>query len=237
MSNVISFSTIYKKNARKGNMRMEKQLAKKILISNSNLDISDNRKIEIEKIVNNIISKQGFDESTSIDIVSIVKKDNFLVQRGDIPIEITGYLAVNDNEPVDEITKCHRLIVVNNKFTNPDNEDNVILKKSRFITAHEYGHFILHKKNQSLYAHRDSGKRETTEELEADYFARSILMPTNSFLFINNVIDKLFEITDLHNEDVKQKIKIDLLSRRFKVTKNKVQKRLGDIGVISSMNN
>lgn len=47
--------------------------------------------------------------------------------------------------------------MVNKVFDNPDNEEDVVFKKSRFITAHEYGHYILHKSSeQTLYAHRDN---------------------------------------------------------------------------------
>lgn len=204
-------------------------------------DISKERKIEIEQIVSDILKPYQISIlSPAIDIVSIVKKDEFLVQSADLPIETTGYLAVNDKEPVDDNKEFHRLIVVNNKFRNPDNEDNVVLKKSRFITAHEYGHFKLHKDpDESLYAHRDSDKRDSPQELEADYFARSILMPKRVFLNVNMLIDSAFQ--DSLNRDgylhkrAAETARLKLLSKYFKVTGNKVSKRLEDIDILSSM--
>lgn len=205
------------------------------------IDISDSKKMEIEKKVSSILVNAGLEEETVVDIVSLVKNDHFLVQSGDLPIDTTGYLAVNDNEPIDEENQISRLIVVNNKFRNPDREENVVLKKSRFITAHEYGHFILHKLSEEpLYAHRDSDKRDTEEELEADYFARSILMPAKIFLEIVDVINKVSEemMNDKGNckeKDFYEKLKIEFLSKYFKVTQNKVIKRLEDVDFLRSM--
>ena len=204
-------------------------------------DISKERKMEIEQIVSDILKPYQISIlSPTIDIVSIVKMDGFLVQSADLPIETTGYLAVNDKEPVDDNNEFYRLIVVNNKFRNPDNEDNVVLKKSRFITAHEYGHFKLHKApDESLYAHRDRDKRDSLQELEADYFARSILMPKDDFLLRNTVIDSAFKnilSRDGHlHKGAAEMAKLELLSRYYKVTRNKVSKRLEDIDILSSM--
>jgi len=135
-------------------------------------------------------------------------------------IETTGCIIVNDNRHVMG-TKKNRLIVVNTDFTNENNDDKVILKKSRFITAHEYGHFILHKKQgQPLYAHRDVQHRKKRIELEADYFARSILMPYKTFLKYTNI---------MRNMELSDDVCIYLLSSIFKVTKDKVKKRISDI--------
>lgn len=206
--------------------------------------LTKERKIQIENIVKNIISDYDFSESQTVDIVSLVKKDDFLVQSADLPLKTTGYLAVNDSAPIDENGEFHRLIVVNKRFKNPDNEDNVVFKKSRFITAHEYGHFKLHKpEDQPLYAHRDSDRRDDPQEQEADYFARSILMPADNFLECNKIIDKLLaniKLLKMRNNDLIQNedlssYKVELLSRMFKVTKDKVKRRLEDIDVLSSI--
>ncbi len=185
------------------------------------IDISKSQKIRIESIVKTIISETDFTESPSVDIVSLVKQADFVVQTSEMDINTTGCLIVNDLEHVMDTNK-HRLIVVNENFRNDNNDDNFKLKKSRFITAHEYGHFVLHKKQgQPIYAHRDTYHRTDPLELEADYFARSILMPYDIFNSYFNAIKKL-GITD------KNKI-IVILSTIFKTTKDKVTKRLNDI--------
>lgn len=196
-------------------------------------DISREKKIEIEKKVEQILDKSNYKKTDIIDIVSFVKDNGFVVQKADLPINTTGYLVVNDDDPIDETSNTHRLIVVNNEFKNPDNEKDVRQKKSRFITAHEYGHFILHKRDNKMYAHRDSDKRKTPEELEADYFARSILMPAKPFLSLSHCLDILIE--NPNNTDIHSK-KVEFLSSYFNVTRNKVIKRLGDIEVLNSIN-
>lgn len=124
----------------------------------------------------------------------------------------------------DEANK-ERIIMVNTKFKNPDNEEDVVFKKSRFITAHEYGHFILHKEDgHPIYAHRDTDHREDDIELEADYFARSLLMPLDNFKMYYNAIN------EIGNGD--EVFTVTVLSRLFKVTKNKVKKRVEDITIL-----
>lgn len=201
-------------------------------------DISIEKKIEIERIVNRIISNLDFSVSPSVDIVMLVKNDNFLVQTADLPLNTTGCLIVNEDEFIDN-KNTHRLIMVNKTFKNPGNEENVVLKKSRFITAHEYGHFILHKKpDEALYAHRDSDKRNSNEELEADYFARSILMPAKNFLEAISIIDESFKKNTYKTNNIKSirdKYIFEILSDYFKVTKAKVLKRMEDIDVLKSI--
>lgn len=119
--------------------------------------------------------KNGLSKSPYVDITSLVKKDGFDIQANLMPIDTTGCIFVND---VEDSKEKERLIIVNRVFRNHDSEEDVVFKKSRFITAHEYGHFILHiPEGQKLYAHRDSDKRNEPMEQEADFFARCILDP------------------------------------------------------------
>lgn len=185
--------------------------------------ITKEKMFEIEKITNDILDKHNIDlsENPTIDIVSIVKREGFDVEPRQMPIETTGCLLVNDT-----MQNRERLIVVNKIFKNPSNEIDVVFKKSRFITAHEYGHYILHKSSGNpYYAHRDSDKRETKEELEADYFSRALLMPLKSF---SSYYDTLKSISDNDNGFV-----IDMLSMLFKVTKNKINKRIEDLNILN----
>lgn len=184
-------------------------------------DISKKRKVEIEKVVDHILQEKIGDRCTYVDIISLVKKDDFLVQTSEMDIETTGCLIVNDLKTVMKTNK-HRLIVVNKNLKNNNNDENYILKKSRFITAHEYGHFKMHKKeNQPIYAHRDTYHRTDPQELEADYFARSILMPYRAFKTFYKAA------YDVSNENMSTII--ELLSSIFKVSKDKTFKRICDI--------
>lgn len=190
-------------------------------------DISKDKKIEIEHTVKDVLLKSGYNptpkaNSLIVDIVRLVKRDNFAVQTSEMDINTTGCLIVNDLQPVMDTNK-NRLIVVNKFFNNDKNDEDFLLKKSRFITAHEYGHYILHKEDgQPIYAHRDTDHRTDPQELEADYFARAILMPLDLFDKYIIAIDDL-KLTD-HNIETE-----NLLSAIFKVTKDKIQKRIKDL--------
>lgn len=172
------------------------------------------RKQEIEAVVDGLLKDYDFKKNPYVDIASIVKKDGFIVKPQEMDIETTGCLFVEEQENKDS----SRLILVNTYFKNLDNDEDVIFKKSRFITAHEYGHFVLH---HSIRAHRDTYHRTEPLELEADYFARSILMPLKYFKNCYKILQ------DFSNND-KDYI-INILSKLFRVTKNKVGKRINDL--------
>lgn len=182
--------------------------------------LTKDKMLEIESITNKITSKLDFSQSPSVDIVSLVKADKFEVEPSLMPIDTTGCLFVNDDPQ-----NMERLIMVNKVFQNPDNEEDVVFKKSRFITAHEYGHYILHKPSeQPLYAHRDSDERDEPQELEADYFARSILMPLDEFKSYYDLLNSM---------DSNKKFVLEMLSKLFNLTKNKINMRIGDLAILS----
>ena len=172
------------------------------------------RKRKIEKIVYEILKKNGFEDASYVDIVSIVKNDDFKVIPMEMDIETTGCLLVGDKNQ-------ERKIMVNTKFKNEDNEDDVVFKKSRFITAHEYGHYILHNSGKPILAHRDTYHRKDIKEQEADYFARSLLLPKKQFALFYNVAN------DIWKED--KDFIFEILSKIFKVTRKKIRKRVEDL--------
>lgn len=181
------------------------------------LNIEKSRMLEIEDITSKLLQNVDFEKSPYVDIVSLVKKDGFEVEPNEMDIETTGCLLVNNDEK-----NRKRLILVNTFFKNPENESDVVFKKSRFITAHEYGHFILHREEgQPIYAHRDTYHRTEPIELEADYFARSILMPLSQFKMYHEILNQM------GNND--EKFTVELLSKIFKVTRNKAKKRMEDL--------
>lgn len=204
MSNIVKFSKLYK-----GDDKMK--------------NIEKTRMLEIEEITKELLINIDFEKSPYVDISSIVQKDGFDIKPQKMDIDTTGCLFVNDEKP-----KKERLILVNTIFRNPENEDDVVFKKSRFITAHEYGHFKLHKKEGEpfIYAHRDTDHRTDPDELEADYFARSVLMPLSQFELYYKAANQL------GNND--KNFTINILSKLFKVTRNKIEKRMEDLLVITN---
>ena len=207
MGDIINFKKINHTNVQKRGGVME--------------DITKKRKQEIEKTVQKILFKEELlKDGPSLDVVRFVKKAGFKVLIEDMDIDTTGLLLVNDDDKT-------KIIVVNEKFKNPNNESDIVVKKSRFITAHEYGHYILHKKEgEPIYAHRDTYHSTEEKELEADYFARSLLMPIKTFdLFYQTA-------NEIGNND--ENFTVEILSRAFGVTKSKVKKRIGDLALLNS---
>ena len=203
MNNIIEFKNV---SVQKGDHTMDK--------------LNKQRMEEIEKKTSELLKGIDFENSPYVDIVSLVEKNNFEVKPTEMDIETTGCLLVNEDDK-----DSQRLILVNTVFKNPDHESDVVFKKSRFITAHEYGHFILHRKpGQPIYAHRDTYHRTDLIELEADYFARSILMPLEQFKVFYEIL------MEMGNND--KKFTVELLSKVFKVTKNKVEKRMEDLLIL-----
>lgn len=79
------------------------------------------------------------------------------------------------------------LLVVDQKYWEKYNANQFIVvnliepaDRRRFTIAHELAHYVLHKKDNTIYAHRDINdgiKKKSQIESEADYFASNILMP------------------------------------------------------------
>ena len=178
-------------------------------------EITVERKKEIETIVTELLKNVDFTKSPYVDIVKLVEGKGFSVETSDMDIETTGFLYADSENKIKRIT-------VNKKFKNPDGEEDVIFKKSRFITAHEYGHYILHRKEgQMVVLYRDTYHRSEPDELEADYFARSILMPLTQFQLFYEIAQELGKGDE--------EFVTNLLSLAFKVTRNKVNRRINDL--------
>lgn len=191
--------------------------------------ISRNRKREMEQIVSRLLSGKEMEAAKMVDIASFVKSEGFLVQKAHLSDGIIGFLVVNDMEYIDG-TSTHKWIVIDKEFANVESEIEMELKQSRFVTAHAYGHYILHKGSNTAYAHKNTGKSETLEDLEADYFARSILMPKTAFQMVNDMLNRLrWKETDAVYE-----LKAEYLSDIFKVPQKEAQRRLEDLLEISN---
>jgi Zn-dependent peptidase ImmA (M78 family) len=157
-----------------------------------------------------ILIENGQYDVLPIDIVALLKKNDFVIQQMDLPSKTTGLIIVNDEEEIGD-THINRLIVVS-KLKN--------YLQSRFIVAHEYAHFVLHKKtDQPLFAHRDLDGHETTIlEKEAECLARCLLMPQEL------VLSKLYSVNNKYNENEK----ISFIANEFRVTDAKAKVRLAD---------
>lgn len=172
----------------------------------SKIDVLRNKYIELEK--------------TDFDLALFLQKYfDFTIVESKLNDDTTGLILIDDKKllPFNEFS-THRLIVVNESLSNL----NEYYQKRRFIIAHEFAHFILHKKSKDLqFAKRDNEHFNEKEEQEAEYFARSLLMPKEKVL---NVVNKL------SNSSAVDKIKaVEML---FNVSENKAMYRLQELGLI-----
>lgn len=174
---------------------------------------SEERRREIEDIVSSIILNHTELNVPAFDIIKYLKeKEGFAIASKPMIDDTTGMLFVNDEEFVDD-TDTHKLIVINSLLKEQGN----FIQRRRFIIAHEFGHYVLHKKDAIQYAHRDTSNKDALEEKEADYFARCLLMP-------KDIIDVLLEIKFI--KDSSEENKISLISRIFNVTRKKAKQRI-----------
>lgn len=177
------------------------------------------RRQEIESLVNKFIDENELN-TPGFDLIK------FLTQKYDFAIGVqpfdkntTGVLLVDDDEFIPN-TNTHKLISINRDLGVVD--DYIYNLKKRFIVAHEFAHYKLHKKDHVQFAHRDTDKKDTPEEREADYFARCLLMPQK---LISNVLD----VDGIKDQTLCDKA--DIVSRLFAVTRNKAKIRIAELGL------
>ena len=179
------------------------------------MSITKERAQEIETLVDNILTQNEL--SPRFDLTHFLFQKGFQIVQQELDDDTTGMLFVDDNNFIPG-TQSNKLIVINSKLKQKDD----FIQRRRYISAHEFAHEQLHKKEQVQYAHRDYSKKETQEEMEADYFARCLLMP-------RKFIESLFSL-----EQFKQlpfNMKVAIVSSVFNVTESKAQKRLeSDLG-------
>jgi len=181
--------------------------------------MTENRRQEIENATYRFLEEQNA-VSFPIDVNAIAKKLGFKVERMDFGDEkITGMILVNDNEPIPNVD-TQRFIGINAQLNG---------ERTRFILAHELGHFKLHKeKNMPLLAYRCTDERnETPEEEEAELYARALLMPRRSIEAAASMYRESDELLNVYNTMT------EFISRIFKVSEKKAYERLRELALLS----
>lgn len=171
-----------------------------------------NEKKNIEKISEEILVNYNF--NGEVGVIQIAQDNNFIVAQSKLRSYEQGFIFVNKDS--DEILglETQKLIVVNSEL-KPE--------EKRFVIAHELGHYFLHCKDKSLYAHRDNIKGKEDSEQDVDYFAACLLMPGENFSSLFNQLKK--EKSD--NKDI-----IKDLSRKFRVPEESAKRRIVELGLI-----
>ena len=159
---------------------------------------------------------QNNQKSLPIDITKLAMDNGFKIITIDMQEGETGFVLVDDNEELVGF-QTRRLIGV---------KKGLEFEKRRFVTAHEFAHFILHKGEKVQYMHRSVEHSEKPEEKEADLFARCLLMPAKL------IKDKMSEFKDDNGESTVDEIKIKYISLVCRVTETKAKVRLQELGFL-----
>ena len=103
--------------------------------------------------------------------------------------------------------------------------------RQRFTIAHEIGHFFLHKGEQIIidrgfrvnFRDDESGKAENPEEIEANYFAAELLMPTD--LLVQDLKGKIIDVED--DSIIRE------LAEKYRVSPQALSYRLVNVGYLN----
>lgn len=154
-----------------------------------------------------------------VDVIKLGHDSDFLMLQMRLSEHITGMLLVDDTRPLLD-TGRHNVILVNS---------NLDEAQKRHVIAHELGHYYLEYKqdqrNQLVYEERDRDHLDDPQEMAAEKFARSLLMPYEKFK--NSCLEKM----DNHKPFDKS---VDEIAHEFWVTSKKVKDRLKDLGLEES---
>lgn len=196
---------------------------KKLMINNDTGNVcrlDDKEKKKIDDIISRLKEAYPVAKRNNLDLISFLRDYyEFQIVEANLPNDITGYIMVDDNNYLDfKNFTTHKIIVTNSNLLQYKN----YIQKRRFIIAHEFAHYLLHKKeNQIQFAKRDTEHFNTKEEQEAEYFARSFLMPKEDIINI---------LSGKENLSIPQKV--DELMKCFNVSENKARYRLQELKLI-----
>ena len=163
------------------------------------------RYAKIERMVTGLLEQYG-EKAPPVHIERIVKRCGLEIRAGDLK-DISGLIVRSAGTAVIGVNSTQSRV------------------RQRFTIAHEFGHFLLH---EGLTRHVDrdyrvnfrsdeSSKAINVEEIEANFFAASILMPRS---FLDQ--DKAVEAID-------SDAKVAELAKRYDVSRHAMSLRLVNI--------
>ena len=176
---------------------------------------------QMQVFADKILENNGQNGVAPVDIAKLVTSDGFSVFSISMKDDATGRLLVDEKNTIAG-TNSNKVIAVNK---------NLSLERKRFVTAHEYAHYMLHRPmsgQRVQYAHRDYKTSSNSMEKEADAFARCLLMPADLFSReYCNFMDGTSDL-DAANEKTREWI-ARLLAVKFNVSPRKAYQRLSEI--------
>lgn len=134
--------------------------------------------------IKNIIleaQKKGYISGNKINIRSIVKDNDITIEELDLPSSISGHLKFVNGKWIIGVNKNHNI------------------KRQRFTIAHEFGHYILHRREGTVYEDTTFFRKSNDSSIEykANEFAAEILMPEEMLKnAVHKGIKKISELAD-----------------------------------------
>lgn len=186
-------------------------------------ELKDARRQQIESAATSTLSDyyRIYGKTDAIDITRFLTKglegkERFKVQIAKLPVGTTGIVLANRDSFIRN-TNVHNLITINSCLELEPN----FRQRARMIIAHEYGHVRLHFLNgrEPHFAHRDVEHRFDNDEMEAEYFARCLLMPGED-------VQTYLQLLKENADNASDQQKAELISRAFDVTMQKAYDRL-----------
>lgn len=214
------YDIIIKKYNKKTNNKIINKKKTMVNIKIKTNTLNADKKIIIDKKIEQLRKNYPELDSAGFDLISFLEKYyKFIIVEVPLNDDTTGMIAVDDINLLNfKKYETHRIIIINSEL----HKKYSYIQKRRFIIAHEFGHFVLHKEDSQVQlAKRDTEHFNNAEELEAEYFARSILMPEEKVKQLMNLFPNA-SISDKVNE----------VMRMFNVTENKARYRLQELNLV-----
>ena len=160
----------------------------------------------IERMVEELLVTHGVASRPPVPIEAIVKAHSISLRRGDFG-DVSG-LLLRDAETA--------VIGVNGSHPKT---------RQRFTVAHEFGHFLLHegivdhvdRGYRVNYRNRESSLARDVEEIEANFFAASLLMP-------RSMLEKLDAVSAIDSDRG-----VRDLAKTFEVSAHAMSLRLANV--------
>ena len=151
--------------------------------------------------------------STPVDLDKVATRLGLTIAEKPLEEEFSGFLAVRE-----------KTIVINARHS---------YVRRRFTTAHEIGHYMLHRRFQQdnpvfidrtvYFRRKNLDDADYKVELEANGFAAGLLMPKR---LLESYLDKFPDL------DLSKSSEIKVLADEFEVSRSSMKYRLGNLGFI-----
>lgn len=160
----------------------------------------------IERMVDALLEADGVAEVPPVPVEAMIRRRGISLQKGDLE-DVSGLLVRDGSSSIIGVNGGHPVV------------------RQRFTIAHEFGHFLLH---EGIVEHVDHGYRvnyrndesslaRDVEEIEANFFAASLLMPKRML----DVCDGVGAIDDDQ--------RVSKLARLFNVSAHAMSLRLSNV--------